>query len=338
MLGSPVDCSISGRKPTRGCGWPRHADRHCRRHGEAGGRRQQQREATATEAVEKGPRGDGRARRQREHLQRSASLARGRAARSSSTISVTVIPRSPSPRSFFSARPSLVETAVGLIRARGRGVAVQLEHDPPRASTSRSRPLSVVSAAPAPGQPLGERLVDALGSAPSPCACGRASARNQSSAVVRAMPSSHVRAVPRRGSNRSQIRSAFSNVALARSSAATRSRVRYERYANTSSRCSSATWVKVVCGASASRGPGDRHRVHMVSTAPDFHPSQSRCRVRASDVFSSPCGRHASSPKAAHRRHTFSIAWHQGTGGCAWGWLYGWSRAGWRSSVAERGD
>ena len=54
----------------------------------------------------------------------------------------------------------------------------------------------------------------------------RDSDRNQSSAVVRAIPSSQVRALPRCGSNRLHIRSAFSNVELARSSAVSRSRVR----------------------------------------------------------------------------------------------------------------
>ena len=56
--------------------------------------------------------------------------------------------------------------------------------------------------------------------------CRRSSARNQSSAVVRAIWHSHVRALARAGSKRRQSRSAFSKVSAVRSSASERSRVR----------------------------------------------------------------------------------------------------------------
>ena len=178
------------------------------------------------EAGEKGSAGraPGRSARGRARARRWVPRASSRGSRSAAGQTCTLTFSS----SFFRARDSRVETAVGRCRARAR---------PPRrrgragrgARSPRARPRTARGAPPrALGQSRGTvpRRRAPGTAARSSRFCRRSSARNQSSAVVRAIWIATCRALARRGSNRRHSRSAFSNVSAVRSSASERSRVR----------------------------------------------------------------------------------------------------------------
>src|SRR4029079_977348 len=180
-----------------------------------GGERQHEPSSIAESFPPRG--GDGLRRRgEREHLEsQRVACPRARAAQlvddlvhghSSLTLS----------SSRLSARESRVETAVGLIPSTRAAASPSSSSTIRSASTSRSPALSDVSAV----SSSGERPSTKASSTRSSSAAAasrfrlRASPLTQSRAVVLAMPSSHVLALPRRGSKRSHILSAFSNVEL----------------------------------------------------------------------------------------------------------------------------